>query len=306
MVDNSFLSQLQECPYALQMLRIQRRSLAATKSGLLFGGIGHKVLELRYKALGSALPNPAFEAEQIKLIESLYSSNPFPEDDWRTANWAVELFVKRYNAHYQIEPFNILFDKDHKPLVEVPFCVPLMTHKMSDGRVIEVDHIGRIDLVVEERGSTYIVDHKCLSMLGLNAIDDAKSSPQFPGYMRGFRAATGILPIGFVVNFIRTKEAPTKPKGGLDAWWDENYHRHTEFVSEQQLSEWEQNACEQVEEFFWRYENDRFTQHKKSCVVKYGKCQYYGICNESPRSQHAELLSSSMYEDYNWSPLEHN
>jgi hypothetical protein len=309
LVDNSFLSELQTCPYSLWMNRIQKRVLAANRPGMTFGSIGHKVLEMRYRQLGSSFPDVSFEEQQIDYIHQVYNDPEkplgFEEDDWRTQNWAVEMFVKRYNARYQIEPFNILFDGKQKPLVEVSFIVPLMSFKMKDGRIIQVMHIGRIDLVVETSGNIFPVDHKNLQMLGENVLKEGRTSPQFTGYVRGFYKSTGILPIGYIINYIRTKAAPVKPRGGLDQWWLESFYRQTEFVTPNQIVEWEQNACEQVEEFFWRYENDRFTQHKKSCVTKYGPCQYFEVCT-LPRKQHSEMLSSTQFEDNNWSPLDHN
>ncbi len=305
LIDNSFLELLQTCPRALEYNRLRKRELAATRPSLNFGTCGHLVWEHRYRTLGNAAPTPQLEEECGQIVSKYFAENPFPEDDFRTVNWAIELFVKRYNQRYALEPFQLLQTEDGQSVVELPFMVKLFDARgsITPSSLIPVYYTGKIDLPVSWDDSIMVGDHKTTSMMGDSFWDDLRVSPQLLGYCWGFWQTTGIRPAGFFVNAVRTRPQPMKPKGGLDAWWEENYQRSKEFVSVGQLDEWKANTIALVEEFLWHHSRSYFPMKKKWCSGKYGKCQYYSVCNGLPITQREEMLMSQLYMHNAWSPL---
>src|SRR6185312_10107642 len=142
-IDNSTLEQLQICPRSMQHSRLDQRILAGERHALNFGTAMHGALEYRYKNCGSRAPGCADEELMAGIFKTMFAEHPMPdEDDHRDLNFAIEL-MQRYNAKYHLEPFNVLVDKNDKPMVELSFALPLYTHEN-----IPVYFTGRIDLPV--------------------------------------------------------------------------------------------------------------------------------------------------------------
>jgi hypothetical protein len=323
-IDNSFLELLQTCPRLLEYDRVLRKRTASARPALNFGGAGHLVLEHRYKNYGADLNDPVevlkCEQEQLDILTKHFNATPNPEDDWRNLNWAVEIFIKRYNSRYAVEPFNLLTGSDGKPLVEQSFAIPIAAYETKEAggegviypitslddirREIDVPIIyaGKIDLPVSWDGSIFIGDHKTSSVLGDSVWDDLRVSPQQIGYSWAYWRSTGVMPIGFFVNAIRVRPMPDKPKGGHAAWWEENFQRLKEYISPDHLIEWEFNTLSLIEEFLWHHGRGYFPMKRKWCCGKYGRCAMYEVCY-TPFKQREELLNTSLFVDNDWSPL---
>lgn len=307
-IDNSSLELLTTCPRSMEYSRLFRRVSAGIKPSLNFGSAVHLALEWRYRNCKNECPDALEESEQGRLLSQFFLENPPPEDEFRNLNWAVEI-VKHYNQVYQVEPFNVLVDDEGKPMVEMPFALKLFDYKVNvkgshydETQVIPVYYSGRIDLPVMWDNLLTVIDHKTTSVLGDYFFKDQRVSPQQFGYVWAFEQITGMKVAQFCINAIRTREAPQKPKGGMDAWWLENFQRHKEFVMPHHLDEWKNNTIALVEEFFWHYERSFFPQKKKWCCGKFGLCPYYEVC-DLPPSQRSLMLESAMFADNNWSPL---
>ncbi len=312
-IDNSTLELLTTCPRALEYSRLFRRVSAAAKPSLSFGSAIHLALEWRYRNCKNQPPDALEESEQSATLSKFFAENPVDEDEFRNLNWAVEV-IKHYNQAYQVEPFNVLVDAAGVPLVELEFALHLFDYWAADGLEcyvngvkktlydIPVYYSGRIDLPVAWDNQIVVIDHKTTSVLGDYYFKEARVSPQMLGYCWAFEQITGTKVNAFCVNAIRSREAPQKPKGGIDAWWNENFMRHREFVMAHQLEEWKKNTIYLVEEFFWHYERGFFPQRKKWCVSKFGACPYYDVC-DLPPSERGLMLESTMFADNNWSPL---
>lgn len=302
-IDNSTLELLTTCPRALEYNRLHRRVLAAAKPSLSFGSAIHLALEYRYRHCKNQPPDALEESEQARVLQSFFASNVPPEDDYRNLNWAIEV-IKRYNATYNVEPFNILVDNKGEPMVEMPFALKLFDY---DSRAIGLKNVpvyysGRIDLPVMWSEFLTIIDHKTTSMLGDYYFKEQRISPQLLGYCWAFEQLTSRKVQAFCINAIRSRPMPQKPSGGIDRWWTENFQRHTEFVFPHQLEEWKTNTIALVKEFFWHYHHDYFPQKKKWCSGKYGLCPYYDVC-DLPFPERGTLLNSTLFADNDWSPL---
>lgn len=314
-IDNSFLESLQTCTRALEYRQLWKKSLATSRPALSFGTAIHQCLDLRYSSYGSDLHIADLgecTAAQGKLLAEHFTANPSPEGEFRTLNWAMEI-LRRYNEKYSYEPFNLLQDDTGATIVERGFKIPFLhynpdSHDLYAGPAAEEHHIpvcytGKIDLPTSWDGHLMIMDHKTTSIIGDSFWDDLRVSPQQTGYSWAWWKLTGQRPIGFVVNAIRTRPQPDRPKGGLAAWWEENFQRQKEYLQPYHFDEWESNTAALIEEFFWHYNKGYFPLKRKWCVAKYGRCQFYDVCY-SPAHQREMLLQSETYEDYTWSPLD--
>jgi hypothetical protein len=129
-------------------------------------------------------------------------------------------------------------------------------------------------------------------------------SLQYPGYVTGLiETIKGIdMPKGFCVNAIRSANAPGRPRGGIDAWWEEGFQRYKEYITPEHLVRWRQSAIGITERFLFHYDKGLMPEERRSCVGKFGPCQYGDVC-DLPKSQQEIMLSSDMFVDDNWSPL---
>lgn len=302
-IDNSFLELLQTCPRSLLFNRLVRRVASAEKPSLSFGSAGHLVWEHRYRHCKNQTPTEEDENNQADILQKFFNENPPPEDDFRNLNWAEECLVKQYNKHYQVEPFNVLEDEKGQPMVEMSFALPLFEYKSEFfGFPVPIIYTGRIDLPVLWDGKLIIIDHKTTSLLGDTFWYDHKVSPQQIGYCWAFQELTKRSVSGFCINAVRVRPMPANPKGGVAAWWDESLQRYKEYIQPWQLVEWKTNTIALIEEFFWHYQRGLFPAKKKWCCGKYGRCPYYDVCDLPPEDR-GVMLSSTLFQENNWSPL---
>lgn len=118
-IDNSgFVESTNTCYRKYEYAQLRKRILAGEQPALTFGSALHLALEYRYVKAQNQRVEPWIDEEVATLLTDLYAEHPTPEGDWRTLNWAVELF-KKYNERYSIEEFQLL--KYDKP-VECPYC----------------------------------------------------------------------------------------------------------------------------------------------------------------------------------------
>lgn len=297
-VDNSMIELLTTCPRALEYSKLRRRIGSGQKPSLTFGSAIHLALELRYSRHGNAMPDVLEESDICLELANFYEKpeNVPPEDDWRTLNWAIEVF-KKYNQRYKVEPFNLLADKDGKPLVELPFVLELCT---ING--IRVMYTGRIDLPVMWDDQIIVMDHKTTSVLGDYFFKEQRVSPQLIGYCWAFEQLTSRKVDGFAVNAIRSKQAPQKPNGGFERWWEESLSRHKEYVFPHTISEWHSNVIQLLEELMWHHSRDYMPMKRKWCIGKFGECPYYSVC-DLPPNQRGLMLESTLFVENTWSPL---
>jgi hypothetical protein len=332
-IDNSFLELLSTCPRQLQYSQLNRRISADTNYAQSFGTAGHLVWEHRYKTYGTRPPDEKLESEQLEILTDHFAQNPTPEDERRDLNFAIDLFVKRYNKRYIVEPFQLLLDGEGKPMVELPFALPLFEAKHHGiYSPLQVYYSGRIDLPVRWNDLTILIDHKTSSILGPYYFKGEAVSPQYLGYCWSFEQLTGQKIDAFCINGIRTSEKPEyvlkwerskksllddfeeqqepsqttngdKKKGDPKLWWQDAHQRRTVYLKPGQLDEWQHNTITKVEELLWHYQRDYMPTKEKWCVGKYGECQYYEVCHGLPTEQKMMVLNSGAFKDNDWSPL---
>lgn len=203
-------------------------------------------------------------------------------------------------------------------MVELSFALELFTYHRSWPspdktnilpEMIKVIYTGKIDLPISLDGQLWILDHKTTSMLGAGFFDSLKKSAQQRGYVWAFEQLTGKTLAGFIVNAVRTKEPPiyvkeegmTGKKKSVD-WWAESLQRERFYTRPEDLIEWKSNTIALIKEFFYHYQQGLFPMKTAWCCGKYGRCQYFDVCDLAEKDR-GLYLESGMFQDNDWSPL---
>jgi hypothetical protein len=322
--DNSAFELLQVCPSAYEKNRLWRRMAVGDSAALSFGTAVHSALEYRYTTLKNASPTIISEEEQVGVLAKHFAEHPVSDDEHRSLGLATEI-IQRYNQRYHLEPFNVLEDKDGKVLCELSFALPLCQYRLDakecvywngkkESLYIPANDIGiiitgRIDLPIHWDGQIMIVDHKTSSMFfgPQRFLDEERPSNQYRIYCWAFEKLTSQKVGGFVINGVRTKSPPVKPKNGLDQWWAEGFVRDVNYLA--LTPDWQTETVNAmvslVERFFWHYEKGVFPmagKFTKACS-RYGGCQYGDVCTLGSDEKRHEMLMSPVFKDNEWSPL---
>lgn len=336
-IDNSgFMEGASTCDRLLEYRFLHQRIPAGDRVALNFGSSQHLGLEYRYVKYQNKAVDASYYNDLGTLLSEFFGEHPVPTDDWRTLNWSMEL-LRKQNERRAIEEFNLLsYDtpidcpqcRNKEPkiatclwcsstgkrsvMVELPFGLPLYTHKSALGE-IPVIYTGRIDLPVSVDGEIYVMDHKTTSMMGQSFFDDIRMSSQQKGYVWAFEQLCKRPVKGYFVNAIRTKEPPqyvldpTKARKGSTTtpaqWWQESLQREKFITRPGDSDEWFANTVDIVEEFFWHYQRDYMPMKTKLHCTAYGKCSYYEVCR-LVKPDRGIMLASGMFTNNTWSPLQ--
>ena len=333
--DNSSLEQFQNCPHEYYISHIRRRILNADRAGMNFGSCCHLGEKLRYELYGN---NPCGDITPIHAaFAEHFDKHPEPVGDYRNLGMAQE-WLRAYNEVYGREPFEIIKLKDGRPFVEMSFMTPFGVISFNgDDKIpiinkasaffnqpindiafwiefqkkqgnIPIFFTGRIDLGISDQSGKWVMDAKHVFMFGKNFTAEMQASNQMRGYCWQFQKFYGELPKGYIINATRVR--PPVKGAEFDSSLlfrtsgkDPDFLRIPQHISQTDLDEWEQNTLHLLEELFFNYNRGVFGKHKKSCVGKYGPCQFYELCNSvEPGTREAYLMSNS-FCDNNWSPL---
>lgn len=324
--DNSWLEKFQSCPFEAQLTGINKRIATSHRDGLNFGTAAHTVMSMRYQQCGSnACTDECRDSIRLALAQH-FDTNPESAGDHRNLAMA-EAFLDAYNKIYKKEPFDILTLPNGKRFVEKSFLSPIghfeeghlhpfqynCTAKdwiasIKDLSLMPILYSGRIDLGIGDSGGEWVVDHKSGFQFGKSFTAEMSSTPQLRGYCWEFKNYFGRLPKGYVINAFRIRP-PTK-----DALYDSSllfrtdgkdpdFQRIPITITQHDIDAWETDTLGLIEEFMWHYSRGRFNRHKKSCVNKYGLCQYYALCNEVTPEHQESYLASPTFMDNTWSAL---
>lgn len=302
-IDNSSLEHFTTCRRSYEYHDIHKRTLKAAKAGLLFGGLLHSCLEMRYRweaTTGLSPRDSRFDTEveqkQFDFIKNFYRQ-PLPQEmEYRTEAYAQECILL-YNKYYLSEPFTIARDSTGKPLVEVPFSLELGTIAGPDNKPVVVMWTGRIDLVAEwDRNVFMHGDHKSSKIGGDRFFDDYVLDQAQRGYAWALQRILGRTVGGFFVNGLICRP-PTKTGKPFDF-----IRRKFTIDDPDTLVEWQENTLRLVEDIFHDYSREYFPMETKWCNGKYGACQYRDVCNVRRQGRRA-LLYGGLFQDNTWSPL---
>jgi len=333
MDNSSWLTPMSICHRLLEYSQLHRRVGKGEKVGANFGSAFHLAMEHRYRNYGSKEVDQLYYQSTQTMLTQFFADHPVPENDWRGLNWAMEV-IRQYNDRYPNEEFNLLTDKDGKPMVEVPFVAKIMDWSgelpkqpgpilqqligYTDPNIarytIPIYYCGRVDLPIFYDGKIFILDFKTTSMMSTAFFDAKRMSSQQKGYCWGFKQATGTTPEGYIVRAIRTKEPPQYVLNGEmsrrgtkqspEQWWSESFQEERYYLNDDALDEWQQNTIEKIEEFFYHYQRGYLpmTTQEENCTRFNGKCQFYEVCRLQTKDRE-QMLKSNMFTENEWNPL---
>lgn len=288
-IDNSRLEPFTTCPRLAQYRVVRKRTLSRSHSSLEFGKALHKAMEVRYTHPDINDPSDELFTRQVEVLQKDFEKIILEPDDFRTLDRAIDI-VQKYNSYYRIEPF-VVATKDGKPYVELSFAIPLGE---VDG--IKIIWTGRIDLVIQDDKGFFVMDHKTTSMLGATYFQDFLISQQMIGYVFSARILTGLPIQGVVINALVSRK-PTKTGTAVE------FSREKIYFTEEHIEEWRTDVLHIAADFIRNVKRDYFPKHTKWCMGKYGKCEFHEVCTLPP-TQREILLTSDLYKDDVWSPLD--
>jgi hypothetical protein len=332
-IDNSQLENFQTCSRQWQYGYVERRILDKS-SATRFGSAIHKALEWRYLKpdFHAVIDGPDMEAVGLKYL----ADNPDLNEEWRNAE-QLQIVLREYNKTYPYETFRIHehpkkltlaerwthvagdqtgFSRDlsatsqhhildlarvprqaDKPFVERPFAIPLAVFAYR-GTPVTVIYTGRIDLVTWDGPHLWIWDHKTTSIMGEAYFDGLRMSAQFLGYMWAANQLFKTKPTGYNVNILGSR-APTAKGTGKRV----ELARLPVYKDWSLVDEWLTNTIQLLEEVFFHANKGNFPLKKVWCVGKFGKCQYYDVCSLPTPEARRAMISSGLYKNNEWSPL---
>ncbi len=295
-LDSTSTENFKLCPRKFQHEQIDRRIRSGAKPALEFGKALHSALEIRYKRVGNQPAVGLTTMEMQTAVDNALEGIEMPLDEWRTLGRANET-VELYNAYWGAEPFDVLG-------VEIPFAVPVGTV----GRY-KVVWSGRIDLLVQWEDCAYIMDHKTMSSWGSGKSAEFSNSAQFRGYAWAIQelhrlhgAPFPARIAGFCLNALVLRKPGTTARTTLPRTV---FHRDRVFYSQERLDEWRTDLLVWVRTLIGYAEDGYMPMNTKHCANFYGgNCPLLDVCT-APPAQRAMALSSDLYENNEWSPLNH-
>ena len=305
-IDNSSLERFTTCPRSAQYYICQKREGADERVALTFGKKVHELLETRYQLLGH--PVEEVSAAMHTRAQATFSDWSPPEGDFRTYDCATQL-INAYLQTYPLEEFTLSSLPSGAPAIEVPFAVPIGEIDVNaevavrDGdqivsrfiKTLPIVWTGRIDLIYESQGRTYLMDHKTTSMLGPQYFKEFELSHQVYGYTWAASRLLNRPVYGFCVNALAVRR-PTKTGKSLE------FVRQIVPLDQSLLEEWIDDTLHICSDFVENARRGYFPKHTKWCIGKYGECPYRGVCSLPP-DQRELMLMSSLYKNVEWSPL---
>lgn len=320
-VDNSTLSEVVTCPRKGAYKFLARRQLAKSRAALFFGGAIHKALEVRDRMMSPMVTNEVRVAMMDALVE--YFDGVDMDSDFRNLEYAIRT-IDKYNEVYRFDPLPPVTLPSGELAVELPFALEVGSVSINKSLLIcdpdenngqpfekyfdelTIVFTGKMDRLVRSKGELMVFDHKTSSLGGPNFFNEFYTALQFRGYKWAAEQLTGERVSGVVINGIICR--PPLNDGRINY----NLDRQSIYLSDEGIVEWQNTFMLSVREWVTQVSNqDDFPENPTqsfpirtgACIHKYGQCEYFDVC-QLPMSQRSMMLSSGLYEDHSWSPLE--
>jgi len=246
----------------------------------------------------------------------------------------VRKLIAAYHVHYSMgDDYDVLY-LDGKPMVEQSFrfpmgqvsielateellqlfCVEGNTYNKGDTVTIQIYWQGKIDLICRWRNQLWVLDHKTTSVMGPKFMDSFYRASQMLGYFwacnelvrygyEKFEVKTAegnMVPVdgsklqGVLVNALAVRKSGFQfetfpmpiPKPNVEEWVDDTLQRFGYLIL-------------QTADY---YATQNLVPTREHCVTKYGRCEFYDVC-EAPAKMRKALLNSPTFKTSTWSPL---
>lgn len=316
-LDYSSLSNFMQCPRKSENYSVFSRELAGPSSATDFGKLFHSCEELRLRNGWSEETKQA----QFRLVEQHFLSHPTAPSDHRTSERMLAV-LQQYNKTYN-ESLPDLWPSKVRH-VEVPFKVPLCSIEvdailpyrksqivasstnLSDPMDVDdflkvsslhILYTGRIDTVLTDSNLLWVADHKTSSRGGKEFVEAFRLSRQTLGYVWAAQKLLGEPIAGCILNALVIKPPTLKLFNNTDL------ERHTFFYSQEHLQEWEVGMRWTVTDFVSCLVRGYWPQQAQSFKSPCALCDYAENC-ALPPAQRAADLTSNLYQNVTWSPID--
>lgn len=286
-IDSTGFGAWDACTMKGIMANALRRKPARKADALLFGGCVHAGLEEHYV-------NDAPVGDQIKSALGYAKAEGYepPEKDGRSLPRVAECLMA-YNEEWFDDDI-IPLEAGGKKLVENTFCVKL--GMVGD---VEVQWTGMLDVIGFYNRFNWVVDHKTTTVMGPQYDANHLRSNQVLGYVfvaNEFCKLMGLPRVtGALLNVIALR------KRGFD------FQRFQIPVAGWALEEWQTEIVANVRDILGLLQTACETgvvlPTRESCCTKYGKCDYFEVCQSSPQTR-ARLLGSGEFINDTWNVLD--
>ena len=200
------------------------------------------------------------------------ASHPFAPSGHLSSATAVRI-LEEYIGHYG--PADECM---HPRWVEREFTVPVGTIGTT-----AVRFAGTLDMVLAKDGQAVVVDHKTTG-LSLDLWSHAQRvSAQWPGYVLGVQALTGLPCRRVVVNAISNRKE-AKPR----------FTRFDVIVDEETLAEWRQAVLTHAGDILRAHAQGAWPLHRSSCARQWERpCEFFSVCELPCGSREKHLARSA-------------
>lgn len=322
-IDYSALSDYLCCARQFENHYVFSRQGKYPPSATEFGKLFHSCEELRLRGA------PNWQQAQTEKVIQHFSQNPVPPDEYRTGDRMLEVLSK-YNTQYAEDGWpGQVVQHEGQPFVERPFKLELCSIPLNcnlpypmdllvarlndvacDGqctpvRSLHIQLTGRIDLLLYNSNSIFVVDHKTTSMGGKMFEDAFYLSLQTRGYTWAAKHILGLslddptIP-GLIANAVLVKPPHKTERGKSETIV---CSRHTYFYSGDSLHEWEDNIKAHVSDLVHCLVRGYFPQTSLSFMSPCARCDMQLNCR-LPRHQRAADLYSDDYQNVVWNPID--
>lgn len=282
-ITQSLLGEFLACKERARLAYKEGWSSETTSNAITFGTLMHSVLESVYKTIraGKKIDAPEYLTNTIAFYLQEFKDTLSKERFWTPEDQQTLELNSGYL--YALVPayFKLYGTKDagRKYIaVEDEFKVAWENTFLR----------GKIDVVYDLNGETWILDHKTKSSFDDGSEDKLSFDLQGMFYMLAWKLKTGKLPSGFVLNMIKRpmlrqgkkenfKEFMDRVAGDVD----ETYFKRVQVtISEAEFNHWYVNEFfEMMKEFIpWAEGKAKSWRNPSSCSTRYGTCKMIRVC----------------------------
>lgn len=287
---------------------------------LFFGQGIHSAMDVRYAA-STMVCDQGIESRMIEVLADHYDGADCG-DDYRNLDYAIET-IRAYNKQWRVDvaqPIEVL-DWDEKidvprelrKAVEIPVTLPLGTIEVEDLWVVDADkspdpflytgviHVvftGRVDMVTKKKGSYFIFDHKTTSRDDSGFFDEFSVTMQMKGYKYAIQTLCDVPIVGCEINKLVCR--PPKQNGDINF----TFQRQEVYLDDSQIDEWRVSFMYLVQDIITCIQRQFFplAGHSQNCKGRYGRCEFYEVCQLDP-AERPFMLMSNIYEENTWDPI---
>lgn len=276
------------CPREFFYYGLRKREAVRDTIGRDFGKFMHTVLLDHYTK-----PH----ADVLTHMDKRWATAPATTDpdQYRNLEYAHAVY-DYYLNEYPSEPFDII-------RVETPIAVPFMDVVLPDETTVPCLWTGRVDLVIRMHatGQVWLIDHKTSSMAGETFWTQWVNSTQMHGYVWGVEQLIGEPVQGYIINALFVRK-PTKTGKGIELKRQMYPVGDTPAEHKALLDGWKNNTEHTIASILDHVTRGYWPMHTNACVRKYGTCEYHEVCRHA--GQRELLLTTDLYRDVTWTPLE--